>query len=87
MRNGEEKRYLNLSPFVIDENAYDDKASIAKLYFFDRYDKAANSYAFRHVYKPADSPLLIQQQKHFQILKAQFEAFAKSVFDQSMQAI
>lgn len=87
MRNGEEKRYLNLSPFVIDENAYDDKASIAKLYFFDRYDKTANTYAFKHVYKPSDSPLLIQQQKHFQILKAQFEAFAKSVFDQSMQAI
>lgn len=87
MRNGDEKRYLNLSPFVIDENAYDDKASIAKLYFFDRYDKAGNTYAFRHVYKPADSPLLVQQQKHFQILKAQFDAFAKSVFDQPMQAL
>jgi len=87
MRNEDINQYLNLSPFVIDENAFDDKASIAKLYFFDHYDKVANAYAFRHVYKRADSPLMIQQQKHFQILKAQFDAFAQSLFNQPMQAL
>lgn len=87
MRSGTGQGYLNLSPFVIDENAFDDKASIAKLYFFDAYDKSADIYAFRHVYKPSDNPLKVQQQKHFQILKAQFDAFAKSVFDQPMQAL
>ncbi|HLF62618.1 MAG TPA: CHAT domain-containing protein [Saprospiraceae bacterium] len=87
VRNGDEKRFLNLSPFVIDENAFDDKASIAKLYFFDSYDKASNAYAFRHVYKPADSLLKVEQQKHFQILKAQFDSFAKSVFNQPMQTL
>jgi hypothetical protein len=87
MRNGNEQRFLNLSPFVIDENAFDDKASIAKLYFFDKYDKVANSYAFRHVYKPSDNPLILEQQKHFQILKAQFDAFSQSVFRQPMQAL
>ncbi len=87
IRNGDEKKFLNLSPFVIDENAFDDKASIAKLYFFDSYDKASNAYAFRHVYKPADTLLKVEEQKHFQILKAQFDAFAKSVFNQPMQAL
>jgi hypothetical protein len=87
MRLGDQKQFLNLSPFVIDENAFDAKASIAKLYFFDRYDKTANTYAFRHVYKPTDAPLLVQQQKHFQILKAQFDAFSQSLFEQPMQAL
>ncbi len=87
MRTGADQRYLNLSPFVIDENAFDDKASIAKLYFFDSYDKGSDTYAFRHVYKPADTPLRVEQQKHFQILKAQFDAFATSVFDQPMKAL
>jgi hypothetical protein len=87
MRNDNGGRYLNLSPFVIDENAFDDKASIAKLYFFDQYKKESNTYAFRHVYKPTDSLLLVQDQKHFQILKAQFDAFAQAVFKQTMQTL
>lgn len=77
--------YLNLSPFIIDENAFDEKASIAKLFFFDKFDKTSNTYAYKHVYKPLDAPLLVQQQKHFQILKAQFDAFSASIFNQPMQ--
>ncbi len=87
MQHDNTSQFLNLSPFVIDENAFDDKASIAKLYFFDRDNKTSKAYAFRHVYKPSDAPLIVQQQKNFQILKAQFDAFAKAVFDQPMEAL
>jgi hypothetical protein len=87
MRNDDVNQFLNLSPFVIDENAFDEKASIAKLYFFDRYDNSAKGYAFRHVYKPADAPLVVKEQKHFKILTAQFDAFAKDVFNQPMDAL
>ena len=58
-KNGTYK-YLNLSPFIIDENAFDDAAQIAKLYFFDRYVDASDLCAFRHIYKPMDNPLLIK---------------------------
>jgi hypothetical protein len=79
------KESLNLSPFIIDENAFDEKASIAKLFFFDRYDNPSGTYVFKHVYKPLDAPLLIQQQKHFKILRDQFDAFSNTVFQQPIQ--
>ncbi len=84
-KRNEPTKYLNLSPFIIDENAFDDKASIAKLFFFDRFDKVSNTYAYKHVYKPLDAPLLVQKQIHFQILKAQFDAFSTSIFNQPLQ--
>lgn len=87
IKKNEPKLTLNLSPFIIDENAFDDKASIAKLYFFDRYDKASNTFVYKHVYKPLDPPLLIQQQKHFKVLRDQFDAFSNSVFQQTIQSL
>ncbi len=77
--------FLNLTPFVLDENAFDDKASVAKLQFFERYDPAPDAYVYRHVYKPLDLPLLIRDQKHFKIVRAQFDAFAQLIFDQKMR--
>lgn len=85
IKKNEPKLSLNLSPFIIDENAFDDKASIAKLFFFDRYDKASDTYVYKHVYKPLDPPLLIQKQKHFKILRDQFDAFSNSLFQQTLQ--
>ncbi|MGB3080439.1 MAG: hypothetical protein WBB31_15270, partial [Saprospiraceae bacterium] len=85
IKKDQPKLSLNLSPFIIDENAFDDKASIAKLYFFDRFDKASGTYVYKHVYKPLDAPLLIQQQKNFKVLRDQFDAFSNSVFQQPLQ--
>lgn len=80
--------YLNLSPFVIDENAFEEKAdSVTKLHFFDRYEKALDAYCFRHVYKPDDMLLVIQKQKQYRVLKDQFDAFAQLAFKQTMQAL
>ncbi len=83
MRKGETKHSLNLSPFIIDENSFDNKASIVKLYYFDRYDKPSDSYVYKHVYVPQDPPLLVSNQKYFKALRGQFDAFAKSIFNQS----
>lgn len=85
IKKSDPKLSLNLSPFIIDENAFDDKASIAKLFFFDRFDKASGTYVYKHVYKPLDHPLLIQQQKHFKILRDQFDAFSNSIFQQPLK--
>jgi hypothetical protein len=86
-KKNEVKNSLNLSPFIIDENAFDEKASIAKLYFFDYYDKASGTYVYKHVYKPLDAPLMIKDQKHFKILRDQFDAFAQSLFQQPLSAL
>ncbi len=82
-----QSEFLNLSPFIIDENAFDEKATIAKLYYFDRYNRDKDMYVYRHVYKPNDSNLLITNQKNYMVIKAQFEAFAEMLFHHSMRQL
>ncbi len=86
-RKGEELKFLNLSPFIIDENAFEDKATDSKLYFYDRFEKAANVYVFKHIYKPDDPPLMVGRQENYFMLKEQFDAFAQLLFQKSMQAL
>ena len=80
-----DERFLNLSPFVIDENAFIEKSNISKLYYFDRYEKEADAYTYKHVYKPEDIPLVVRQEMHFSIIKTQFKAFLNLISDQSIQ--
>lgn len=86
MREGTdgERAFLNLTPFVIDENAFDEKATVAKLHYFERYLPEQDAYAYRHIYMPGDLPLLVADQKNFRVLKAQFDAFAQLLFHHSM---
>ncbi|MCB9265879.1 MAG: hypothetical protein H6558_12700, partial [Lewinellaceae bacterium] len=84
--NGQARQnYLNLSPFLIDENAFDEKAAIAKLYYFDHYEKGEDAYCYKHVYKPNDRQLLIRQQPNLKVIKTQFDAFARLIFQQPMK--
>jgi hypothetical protein len=84
-KKGDTYRFLNLSPFVIDESAFDEKAELAKLLFFERYEKPLDAQRFRHVYKPGDLPLVITDQKHFRVLRAQFDAFSRSLFQKTLK--
>jgi len=79
--------FLNLTPFVLDENAFDEKATIAKLYYFDRFNRDTDVYAYRHVYKPQDPLLLISNQLNYRIVKVQFEAFAQILFHHPMRQL
>lgn len=83
-RDGKQ-RFLNLTPFIIDENAFDEKASIAKLHYFDRYVRDQDAYAYRHIYKPGDVPLVVSRQPNYLVLKAQFEAFSQLLFHLPMR--
>lgn len=82
-----DKAFLNLSPFVIDANAFNEKATDSQLYFFDRYEQGGDAYAFKHIYKPDDMPLIINRQAEFDIIKEQFDAFAELLFNTPMQAL
>lgn len=86
-KEGEEKQFLNLSPFIIDENAFEEKATDAKLYYFDRYEKAADIFIFKHIYKPDDPPLMIGRQENYLMLKEQFNAFAQLLFQKPLNAL
>ena len=85
-KQGEKYSYLNLSPFVIDESAFDKKAELAKLLFFERYAKGTDTHRYRHVYKPDDAPVLVSSEhKHFKPLRVQFDAFSRSLFNQNLK--
>ena len=84
-KEGDTASFLNLSPFVIDESAFDEKAELAKLFFFERYEKGLDAQRYRHVYKPGDLPLVVRDQKHFKVLRAQFDAFSRSLFHQTLK--
>lgn len=86
-RKDEEVAFLNLSPFIIDENAFVEKAQESKLYFYYYYEKAADVFCFRHIYKPDDPLLMISNQENYQVLKDQFEAFAELLFQKPLRAL
>jgi hypothetical protein len=78
-------RYLNLSPFVIDENAFFDRTDVCKLYFFSHYLGAANTFCFKYVNKPDEAPLEISD-GHYPLVKEQFDAFADLILRQALQS-
>lgn len=84
-KKGDTTAFLNLSPFVIDESAFNEKAELAKIFFFERYDREMRAECYRHVYKPGDLPLVVKEQKHFIRLRVQFDAFARSIFQKNLQ--
>ncbi len=70
------KDYLNLSPFVIDENAFTGSAK-SKLFLYSHYDVANDSYHFRFVNDP-EHALKISGDP-YPWIKTQFEDFKKEM--------
>lgn len=69
---------LNLTPFIVDENAFNPDAKLAKLHFFRR--RSPDAYAYRFIYLLDDLPLLIQARDNrtktmYNILNGQFNRF------------
>lgn len=87
--------FLNLSPFIIDEHAFNDAAQIAKLYYFDSYQKGIDACCFRHIYKPKDNLLLLKSKmipkrdKNWElgVFRRQFDVFAELLFNQPLKQL
>jgi CHAT domain-containing protein len=79
--------YLNLSPFIIDENAFDSMASINSLLAFRYYDRSEDVYYFKSIYRPNDPLLEIDGRGEFKVIAEQYEAFAKLIFNKSMREL
>lgn len=79
--------YLNLSPFVIDENAFDEMASLDSLLAFRYYDQSTGTYHFKSFYRPKDPLEEIHEKGDLKIIAEQYEAFAKLIFNKSMSEL
>jgi len=100
-RIDDKNRYLYLSPFFIDENAY-TKTPKAKLCSFVAYDAIKKQFRFRHVSKPNDL-ILIEKKKisalarikgnidtkdhYFPLINGQFSAFCEAVLGKSIDQV
>jgi hypothetical protein len=84
--NEETWDYLNLSPFVVDENAFHERTEMCKLFFFSHFLQAADTWCFRYVNKP-DDPLLEVSEEKYPLVKEQFESFAEHLLQQPAQAL
>ena len=74
--NEEEETFLNLSPFIIDANAFEEKTDVSKIYFVSHFDKARNTYCFKPIYKPEKvSEWIYLDDKKYAIVTKQFDAF------------
>ncbi len=89
LKNDKEKiQYLNLSPFIIDENAFEERVgNVSKLHFFERYEPMMDCFLFRHVYKPGDQLLAVQKQREYRMIKEQFNVFSNLLFEKPMKAL
>ena len=101
-RIDDKTRYLYLSPFFIDENAY-TKTPKAKLCSFVAYDALKKQFRFRHVSKPNDALILIEKERisaidrvkgntnaqyhYFPLINGQFSAFCQAVLGKSIDQI
>lgn len=69
--------FLNLSPFIIDENAFEDDTDVAKIFFFSHYDPGGDAYVYRFINKPEDKLTVADSEKRIGILKIQLDAFLR----------
>lgn len=85
---GDEVRweYLNLSPFVMDENAFIPKTDVSKLFFFSYYHKPSDSCYYKSVNRP-DEELLNVSESELSLIKDQMDAFAELIFQKKLSEI
>lgn len=71
-------RYLNLSPFIIDENAW-KKEKGSKLFFFSRFKIATDQVSYKFLSNQAEE--LDVSRRIYAEIKEQFDAFIELIFD------
>lgn len=87
--------FLNLSPFVLDENAFNLKSgnNQSKIYFYEH--RQGDNFYYRHLYKPNDPLLQIPDvtkegfdfSEYGGILTKQFDALCQLLFQQNQSAL
>jgi hypothetical protein len=71
---------LNLTPFIVDENAFNPESKLAKLHFFQRHVRETDILAYRFIYLLDDLPLVVRPndkrtKRMHHVLSGQFRRF------------
>lgn len=83
--------YLNLTPFIIDQNSFKATPHLAKICHFDLFDETQNdnpSYIFKHVYETKKEKLfLVKEKNEYNNINAQLNLFKTSVLNLNDNAL
>lgn len=87
LNEGQDKpAYLNLTPFVIDKNAFEGLTETSQIFFFSHLELNPLRIHYHNVYQ-RDAPLVVGQGAPFELLTRTFEAFAQRLFQQSLTSL
>ena len=82
--------YLNLSPFMIDANAFVKGGSsrgVNRYMVIDKYDTDKDDYQYHEMHKPGRIAMRVSDMQGYHILKVQFEQLARLVFKKSISEL
>lgn len=76
--------FLNLSPFIIDVNAFDIDADISNLFSFQGYNAKYGYYEFKKTSKPdsLEDKMKIKDEEPYHIFFRQLEAFRQMILEE-----
>lgn len=86
--NEETLEYLNLSPFIIDANAFERDTDVSKIYFISHFDTNKNAFIYKYVNKPDDeeAQLIVGDTGQFALVKEQLDEFKRLLKLKAAQA-
>ncbi len=90
---GQRDYFMNLTPFIFDENAFIQKTQARKgnlkLYYFDHYDQRQDTLYFKHVDNFANPllPLSAKDNTPLQHLRQQMDEFAQLLFNENLREL
>lgn len=80
----EKLEFLNLSPFVIDRNAFETNTDLSNLLFFETFRKQADRYYYKNVKRPDSQRdrLEVDREGPFAAVSLQLEAFRQTILNE-----
>jgi hypothetical protein len=77
--------YLNLSPFIIDRNAFESNTDLSNLLFFDHSRLSEKKYTFKSVKQPDSERdrLEVTEDNSFEAVSQQLNAFRTIILDEA----
>lgn len=84
----EQLEYLNLSPFIIDRNAFEEKSDLADLVAFDAFQQQPAQYIFKNIKRPTSTAdqLIVRTEDAFRPIHWQMDAFRQTILNEKAPA-
>ncbi len=79
LREDEGLSELNLTPFILDKNAFEKDTDVSNIYFYSHYDRVSGVYYYYYVNNPNEEFLTVSTTE-YAVIKAQMDAF-RSMFE------